>query len=182
MALSIRDATPADAEAIARLHVDVWRVAYRDLAPPAVFEALDVPRRLDLWRRVLTSDGAGRHVLVAEIDHRLVGFTGAFRDAAPAMGGRWEVKVLYVATDHARRGIGRALLGRVAGRLVGHAGEGVALGVVTGNAPALAFYEALGGRIVGRYTDPGPLWPSDNLIVAWDDVAALAAACAPAGA
>jgi ribosomal protein S18 acetylase RimI-like enzyme len=48
------------------------------------------------------------------------------------------------------------------------------LGVVVGNAPAIAFYEAQGGRRAGAYTDPGPLWRSHNLLYAWDDLAALA--------
>jgi hypothetical protein len=50
----------------------------------------------------------------------------------------------------------------------------VALGVVDGNDRAVAFYQHLGGRRIGRYTDAGPVWRSDNLAYAWDDLAALA--------
>ena len=50
---------------------------------------------------------------------------------------------------------------------------GEALGVVVGNKPAMAFYEALGGRVAGTYIDPGPLWRSDNLIFVWDEVSDL---------
>ena len=100
-----------------------------------------------------------------------------FDRVRPEIGERWEVKHLYVDGALARRGLGRALLGRIAGRLAERGRRGVALGVVVGNDPALAFYAALGGRIVGRYADPGPLWRSDNLIVAWEDAADLAARC-----
>lgn len=49
----------------------------------------------------------------------------------------------------------------------------LALGVVTANTPAIAFYERLGGREVGRYRDPGPLWRSVNIAYAWDDLSLL---------
>lgn len=177
MAVSFRDATLADAPAIAALHVAIWRPTYRHLAPAAAYEALDEARRLARWRDVLGRPDPERLVLLAEDDGRLVGFAEAARPSAAEIGERWEVKHLYVATDRARRGIGRALLGRLARRLVGREPQGVALGVVVGNDPALAFYASLGGTIVGRYADPGPLWPSDNLIVAWDDTATLARRC-----
>ena len=50
---------------------------------------------------------------------------------------------------------------------------GCALAVVVGNAPAMLFYERLGGRRAGGFTDPGPLWPSDNIVFVWDELSAL---------
>ncbi|WP_312164905.1 hypothetical protein [Phenylobacterium sp.] len=41
------------------------------------------------------------------------------------------------------------------------------------DAAAIAFYEALGGRRAGRFTDPGPLWRSDNIVFVWDELADL---------
>ena len=40
-------------------------------------------------------------------------------------------------------------------------------------APAMRFYERLGGRRAGGFTDPGPLWPSDNIVFVWDELSAL---------
>lgn len=176
--LTFRDATAADAPVIARLHVAVWRRTYRDLAPAAAVEALDETRRRARWSQLLAAADPERIVILAEIDGALAGFAEAGRASAPEIGERWEIKHLYVDGGFARRGIGRALLGAAAARLAERDRRGVALGVVVGNAPALAFYTALGGRIVGRYADPGPLWRSDNLIVVWDDAADLAARCA----
>ena len=39
--------------------------------------------------------------------------------------------------------------------------------------PAMLFYERLGGRRAGGFTDPGPLWPSDNIVFVWDELSAL---------
>ncbi len=41
------------------------------------------------------------------------------------------------------------------------------------DAAAIAFYEALGGRKIGAYTDAGPMWRSDNLLYIWDDLRRL---------
>lgn len=58
-------------------------------------------------------------------------------------------------------------------RIAGWGYSGAALGVVAGNDGAVAFYQALGGRLAGRYLDPGPLWRSENLIFVWDELSEL---------
>ncbi len=178
MTLLIRDAGPADADAIAALHLDVWRRTYRDLAPAAALQALDLAVRQRTWRGLLAAPKPDSVTLVAEKDGILAGFAHGGAPGDPAYGDMGamlgEVKYLYVATAFARRGIGRRLLGALAGRLVGHGFRGIGLGVVVGNDPALAFYRALGGHVIGRYVDPGPLWRSENLLCAWDDASVLA--------
>ena len=174
MALAIRTAVPGDADAIAALHVDVWRRTYRDLAPPAAYDALDLAARRRSWTAILAAGRPDAVTLVAEKDGALAGFAHGGPPGNDAFGGRGEVKYLYVATAFARQGIGRMLLATLAGRLADRGYQGIALGVVVGNEPALAFYRALGSRVIGRYADPGPLWRSDNHLCAWDDPRALA--------
>jgi len=169
----IRPAVAADAPAIAALHVAVWRDTYRDLTPPGAAAALDVARRQARWEATLADPA--QIALVAEIDGVLAGFGLAGPPGDPAFGGRGEVKYLYVGRDFARRGLGRRLLAALAAALAGRGYAALGLGVVVGNDPAIAFYEAQGGRRAGAYTDPGPLWRSHNLLYAWDDLPALAA-------
>ncbi len=169
----LRPAAPSDAPAIARLHATVWRDAYRALAPDAAYRALDEACRLARWRAILADASAAAGVIVAELDSAIVGFGLSGPPGDPAFGGRGEIKYLYVDRRMARRGLGRRLLLAMAGRLHRLGYPGMALGVVVGNEPAIAFYAALGGRVIGRYGDPGPLWRSDNLVYAWDDLPAL---------
>jgi GNAT superfamily N-acetyltransferase len=169
----IRPAGPADASAIAALHAAVWHATYRHLATPAAIAALTAAHRLKHWQAVLATDDPQAVTLVAESDGGIVGFVRAAPSQEPLFGGRCEVKYLYVDSTQARHGIGRLLLTRVAQLLQQRGHRTLALGVVDGNAPAIKFYEALGGRLIGRYTDPGPLWRSDNLLYAWDDLAIL---------
>jgi ribosomal protein S18 acetylase RimI-like enzyme len=169
--LSIRAAGPADASAIAELHVAVWRATYRDLAPPEAMRALDVPFRHARWVELLAK--AERTVLLAEDGGRLVGIGTAGAPSVPELSGHGEILYLYVDPTQARGGIGKALMRRLARALQAQGYISVALGVVEGNRPAIDFYRKLGGRPAGSYIDPGPLWRSRNQIIIWDDLQTL---------
>ena len=168
-AFSLRPAVAEDAAAVTALHVSVWRRTYRDLAPPAVIGVLDEAYRLPLWTARIAAADAANPVILAECDGRLAGFAaGTVRAPLAVYEGRGEIGSLYVHGDFKRRGLGRLLLGTIRSALFDHGASGVGLGVVRGNDPAIAFYEASGGRIAGTYVDPGKYWPSDNLLMVWD--------------
>jgi ribosomal protein S18 acetylase RimI-like enzyme len=106
----------------------------------------------------------------------IVGIGSSGDASVPAFGARGEINTLYVESALARRSIGRRLMAALAVDLRERGYDGAALGVVAENAAAIAFYERLGGACLGRYTDPGPHWRSENLIYAWDDLGRLIAA------
>ncbi|MCC6471277.1 MAG: GNAT family N-acetyltransferase [Alphaproteobacteria bacterium] len=171
--MEIRPATVADAPSIARTHATVWRRTYRELAPPEAIAALDEASRRARWVELLSHPAPGQAALVAGIDGRLAGFGLAGPAVHPAFGGRAEIRYLYVDDAFQRRGVGRRLMAELAAGLAATGRKAVALGVVEGNAPAIAFYAAMGGRAVGTYTDPGPIWRSSNIVYAWDDITVL---------
>ncbi|MBV7522157.1 GNAT family N-acetyltransferase [Ensifer sp. ENS12] len=171
--VTIRQAAPADADAIAHLHVRVWRQTYRGLAPPEVYALLDETRRRSTWREKLTANDPDQIVLLAELKGRLVAIGAAGAPSAGIFGDLGEIKNLYVDPDVKRQGIGRLLLSRLALHLRERGFPGVGLGVVDGNEPAIAFYDALGGKRAGEYTDAGPIWRSRNIVFVWADSLAL---------
>ena len=175
MEISIRTAQQADAPAIARLHFHMWRETYRSLAPEAALQVLTETVRLARWQEMLAFERSGRAILLAEIDGRLAGFGVAGPPSHEAFLDRAEVKFLYVDSAFKRLGIGRTLLVELARDIIGLGYGGMALGVVIGNDPAIAFYEAMGGRRAGSYTDPGPVWRSENHIYVWGDLPGLVA-------
>ncbi len=130
--------------------------------------------------RLLTTPKEDQIALVAESDGGLAGFGLAGPSGDASFGGRGEIKFLYVAAEFQRRGIGRRLIAAMARHLAERGYTGVGLSVVIGNEAAIAFYEGLGGRSIGNFTDPGPLWRSANFIYAWDDMPALIARAASA--
>ncbi|WP_254597932.1 GNAT family N-acetyltransferase [Burkholderia lata] len=171
--MAIRSAGLDDVQAVAEFHVRSWRHTYRNLAPPHAYATLDVPYRRKMWTAKLSANDGTLIVLVAELAGRIVGMGAAGESSKPEYGGRGAIRSLYVDPDFKRRGIGRALLSRLAIHLASAQYRGAALSVVRENAPAIAFYEALNGRQVGEYVDPRAVWPSHNLVFAWDDLTSL---------
>lgn len=147
----IREAICADAAGIARVAVDTWRSAYRDLLPPAAFAALSYEERERRWTERLCGPPDGRVAYVAtDAAGQVIGFTlgGPERSGDPVY--RAEVYALYILGAYQRRGLGRRLLAAVVPPLAAAYGPALLIGVLAANAPARAFYEALGGRYLGE--------------------------------
>nr|WP_238485725.1 GNAT family N-acetyltransferase [Rahnella ecdela] len=174
-ACTLRIAEPKDIDSLARLHVAIWRDTYHELAPPEAFAALDVPRRKSFWQDKFAHPAAGQGIFIAEVDGELAGFSLASASSNPEFGEMAEIKFLYVSPVFKRQGIGRLLIAKAAAHLAEEGFKSAGLGVVEGNASAIGFYSALGGREAGRYTDAGPLWRSPNIIYAWPDITVLSA-------
>ncbi|MBI1216946.1 MAG: GNAT family N-acetyltransferase [Rhodobacteraceae bacterium] len=166
-AVTIRRATAGDAEELTRLHVRVWRATYAGIAPASAVAALDEAHRLPGWRAALATPEAEGATLVAAAGGAIVGFVRYGPASQAELGPGGEVKYLYVDPDHARQGIGRRLMGAAFAALKAAGFSGATLAVVRENAPALRFYRALGGVQTGRFTDAGPVWQSDNLVLHW---------------
>jgi hypothetical protein len=64
--VSVRQATSADARAIAQAHVDSWRAAYPGLIPERFLERLSLDRRERQWAETLAAGEDKPIVLVAE--------------------------------------------------------------------------------------------------------------------
>lgn len=143
----VRPATESDAEDIARVHVETWKVAYREQVPDEYLEGLAVDDRVGLWRTTLEN---GETVLVSELSQEVVGFCHIVpsrdRDAANETG---EITSLYVHPDAWRNGVGWALAKRGMTEGIGRGYQDLTLWVLASNVGARAFYEALGFRADG---------------------------------
>lgn len=163
---ALRPATPADAAEVAALHLTIWRETYGELAPHEALEALDLPMRLRQWTGLLTrTDGTG--ATLALDDAGLAGFVTIGPAGYDQMGERGEVKHLYIAARARRSGLGTRLLSHGIEQLRAGGYPGAALVVVRQNAGARAFYTRMGGVETARFSDPGPLWRSENVMMTW---------------
>jgi ribosomal protein S18 acetylase RimI-like enzyme len=134
----LRRATAGDAEAIAEIQVETWRVAYAHAFSPEFLDNLSVDERRDLWARTLSAGTFD--VFVAELGGRVMGFVSsgpAEDESAPG-----ELFALYVEPTGWGKGAGRALLER-AERALRDAGLDTAvLWVLEDNPRARRLYEA----------------------------------------
>jgi L-amino acid N-acyltransferase YncA len=142
----IRDATPADAEAIAAIHND--GIAER----VATFQT-ETQTAEDAMKRI----ESGLGVLVAELDGSVVAWASAAPyERYPYYDGVAEVTV-FVGPQARRRGIGRALLRALAVKAEA-AGRYKLFGkIFTTNAPSVALFEASGYTEVGVHRRHGRL-------------------------
>ena len=141
----IRCATAADADAIAALHAESWRSAYRGLIPDEDLGAdLDRERR-EFWRaRFASAHPDRRATFVAMSAVVLVGFACVLADADPDHGPLLDN--LHVKPGWRGRGIGARLLNEA--RLWSAAiapREPMHLWVLEGNLTARRFYRSQGG-------------------------------------
>jgi ribosomal protein S18 acetylase RimI-like enzyme len=152
-----RLAGPADAEAVANLHAASWRRHYRGAYSDAFLDGDVVADRMAVWTDRLREPDPRRCTILAE-DGSLVGFANTVFDDNPTWGALLDN--LHVADRHKRRGIGSRLLALTAAALIGRpARTGLYLWVLEQNVDAQAFYEARGGRCVGR----GPASPPGGI-------------------
>ena len=143
-----RLAGPGDAEAVANLHADSWRRHYRGAYSDAFLDGNVVADRLAVWTDRLRGPDPSRCTILAE-GVSLVGFANTIFDHDPTWGALLEN--LHVADGHKRRGIASRLLALTAEALIARPERtGLYLWVLEQNTEAQAFYEACGGRCVGR--------------------------------
>lgn len=146
--LRVRPADVADSEAIARVHVESWRAAYRGLLPGGYLASLSVAGRARRWRSRLRTVPARETVLVAEHAGGVV----AFCSVGPARDGdcdpEWtgELYAIYAVEAEWGRGTGRALHEAAVGALRAARFADAVLWVLETNARARRFYERCGWR------------------------------------
>jgi L-amino acid N-acyltransferase YncA len=152
MTVTIRDARPEDAAAIARIHVDSWKSTYRGIVPDEVLDGLSYEEREDQRRRIFHTRVPGSFSLVAEDkDCSIIGFA----DAGPERKGdpdyRSELYAIYLPAEAQGKGIGRQLFQEVMRRLHADGYTSMMLWVLADN-PSRGFYERMGGRAVRTQT------------------------------
>ena len=169
----IRDAMPADAQAIASIHIDVWRTTYRGHFPDVALDALDLERWTKRREQRLREMPPKEICLVAEREGVVIGFATAGPREFDAASHDAEVYAIYVRDEHQRAGIGRALLGEAARRLDTLGLRGLLIWVLRENAKGRSFYERMGGRaererpfeIAGaRITETGYVWDDTSAL------------------
>jgi GNAT superfamily N-acetyltransferase len=138
----VRDARPADADAIAAVHLRTWQVAYRGLIPDDVLDSFE----LDEWtanrRRRLADPGI--HTFVAETDGTVCGFVSVGPSRDDDMIGEGELYALYVEPERWGHGLGRALHAAGIDTLGDLGFREAALWVLEANERARRFYERAG--------------------------------------
>ena len=174
-ALTIRPATPYDAQAIARIRVQGWRFAYQGLISQDYLDSLSVAKDTKRMRGYLSQfpqnsppnrpasvqgsgDGEKRSFMLAVRDDAVLGFCRF--SAAPDKDDRAERAVpggtlngrlhsLYIDPETLGQGIGHTLMSHALSTFAAWGCERATLWVLEGNSRAISFYERQGWRCTG---------------------------------
>ena len=173
-ALTIRPATPYDAQAIARIRVQGWRFAYQGLISQDYLDSLSVAKDTERMRGYLSqfpqnsppsrsapvqsSDGEKRSFMLAVRDDAVLGF--CCFSAAPNNADRVERAVpggamvgrlhsLYIDPDALGQSIGHTLMSHALSTFAAWGCERANLWVLEGNSRAISFYKRQGWRCTG---------------------------------
>ena len=149
-AIHVRDAHPADAAGMARVHVTSWRETYRGVMSDEVIDDPQfVERRERFWTAALTDPRyAGSHAAVAESEGEVVGVAMAGRPEDPTMEFDSQLYLIYLLKSAQGSGAGQALLDAVL-----RPEDSVALWVADPNPRAQAFYRRNGFQADGIAKD-----------------------------
>ena len=174
----IRIATPNDAAAIGRVHVETWQATYAGLLPDSLLAGMSDLRQAAYWSSLLDNPREARGVFVAdEPSAGVVGFAscGPLRDPPEGLDGHekrvGEVYTLYVEPDFQNRGLGRRLLDALFRQLSADGCDSAVLWMLADN-PTRFFYEGMGGVVVGHRVDTMAGADVEELAYCWRDLEA----------
>jgi ribosomal protein S18 acetylase RimI-like enzyme len=168
-----RAARADDVAAIAALHAESWRRAYRGIYSDDFLDNDVFDDRLAEWSERFARPSLKQRTTVAEVDGELVGFVHTILDDDR----RWGALLdnLHVRYGEKRGGIGTRLMAESALAVLDDAsGSGLYLWVLERNVAAQSFYDARGGTCVERVDHTSPDGsPAPVLRYVWPDPSTL---------
>ena len=174
MSIGYRLASTDDVDGIASLHADSWRRNYRGAYSDSYLDGDVLTDRRAVWGERLLAADTNSITIVAEDGGAVVGFAHTRLDEHPDLGALLDN--LHVAHALKRSGVGSRLMTETAGSLLtARPGGALYLRVLEQNTAAQAFYDARGGRRVGR--ELGGPFPGGGrafvFLYAWPDPSTL---------
>lgn len=169
--LKLRAPQPSDAHAIAHLHAESWRHAYRGALSDEYLAGDIAGDREALWTQRLQSPRNNQHIVVAE-NNDLMGFACLYSNDDPIWGSLLDN--IHVRPGLHGHGIGTQLLFRISDMAKAAAvNAGLYLWVLQNNQKAQAFYRRHGAHCAGEdvWAAPGGTqiprfrfaWPAGSL-------------------
>lgn len=173
-AIKIRAARTDDAQRIAYVRITGWRQSYRGMMPDILLDNLDIDADITRVQKALADPNNRSMRFVAEKDGIVIGMAacGAARGQEDVE--RGEVYALYLLDEVKRTGAGTLMMRHMARALEQQGMRSLQLSVLEKNTPARAFYEKLGGKLVGKgtFTFEGHALPDVTYV--WERLSALA--------
>jgi ribosomal protein S18 acetylase RimI-like enzyme len=176
--VSIRKAEHADCSGIARVQVDSYRSAYAPFFPPGYLDNFSYEEQTQDWIEWLATRPDDILLVALSREGSVIGYAlaRAARDIYPGYDA--EILALHVAAAAQRQGLGSMLLREAAAALAGRGCLSAMLWTVAGN-PARAWYERLGGQLIGEKSYDVDGWMVTEVAYGWPQIDGLRTSVAP---
>ncbi len=181
---TVRPATLADCQALARAHYESWMAAYRGVMADSFLDTLSIGGFESYARPRLERPAEGQSYLLAEVDGEVAGFSraGPTRTSSPtgdplpegfAAWASAELYAIYVRPRWFGARVGAALLSAAASEMAAAGHRSMCVWVLQGNTRALAWYKRRGASPIaeGPITLDGVAYPQTALL--WPELALL---------
>lgn len=142
--IGVRRATAADAEAIAAVHDEAWRLAYNGIIPGANLERMVARRGPAWWVKAVDRRAA---ILVIEVGGRICGYATIGPTRMRMLPYSGEIYEIYLKPEYQGLGFGRHLFEAARGELKRYGFKSFAIRVLGDNEQAQGFYRHMGGRL-----------------------------------
>lgn len=169
--ISIRSAESRDTADIARIHIDMWRIAYDGILAEDYLRELSYSRSRLQWQ-IMLQRHSGVLLVADSTEDGVVGFAAGGAERTGAFGVDGELMALYVLSSHQGEGIGRHLTTDMARRLGENGRTGMVVWVLANN-PARDFYAHLGAIEVGEQLINVGEQEVREVAFVWEDLATL---------
>jgi len=146
--VTLRDARPSDAHAMADLNVAAWRAFFPGLVPQVLIDRMEVEPRARYWEERLPSEPPVR-TWVAERGGRVIGLTHVGPSRDPEVPEAAELYGMYVEPEAVATGVGRALMAAALEHFLSGPWEEAILWTLPGDHRAARFYRAWGWKTEG---------------------------------
>jgi len=148
--VKIRRAHVKDAPILAKVHVESWHKAYREIVPESFLEGFTYLKREVAFREALINKT--EETYIAEEGDNSVGIltVGESRDSDLDNKITSEIWGIYLMSDYWRRGIGTILVKEAECILRNSGYKEIVLWVLEANTVARKFYEAMGYLVDGK--------------------------------
>lgn len=170
----IRKATVADAEGVAKVHVDCWRTTYKSIISEKLLTNLSYEQRTKLWVNNISREENSVFVVESN-DRNIVGFIdGSSVKPGEYQGYAGDITSIYILKEHQGLGIGKKLIKSLFDEFKSLNYHSVIVKVLEENS-FCKFYEAMGAKVV----DTTIINIADDnlnlLVYGWEDINLLKA-------
>ena len=144
--MRIREATVADAEDVAKVHVDCWRTTYKNILPSDFLKNLSYEQRTESWIKNISK--VGNYVYVAEDNEgQIVGFTDGGKREENKVDHSGDLTSIYILEEFKGMGIGKKLVSELFSKFDELGYKSIFVEVLEANKSRF-FYEAFGAELL----------------------------------